>query len=842
MEPNSVEVTIEFEPIGRKGKVQLIVRFPDGSTYSDKVDVTTARGRTRFIKAALKGRDGIPQDALEEKLLGIAASILKFSAVKAEKPEGDAGVDPSARPADVLVQLASDPQRVELFHTPGRHDAEPYASITIDNHRETWPVYSRGFRHWLVQKYHELMGDVPPSQAVKDALDAIAGRAMFVGRENDVHVRLAEHEGAVWLDLGDDSWRAVRITETRWELIEGNSVAVRFVRKRGMKPLAAPVPGGAVDELRPFINVPDEDSWKLVVACLLAYLRPRGPYPVLIVNGEEGSAKSTLCKLLRKIIDPNKVPLRRPPREDRDLMIAASNSWVIGFDNMSDISESLSDSLSSLATGGGFGTRELYTNEEEKLFDAMRPVLLNGIGEVATKSDFLGRAVVIQLPVVTDAARRDEAELYSAFEKVRPRILGALLTAVSTALGRFDAVRPGSMPRMADFARWVCAAEPGLGWPEGSILAAYRRSRAEARLSAIEASPIGIPLLSFMEDQERWQGTAKALLLALAPTTSGERAANQPGWPKSPRALRECLKCLAPNLRAEGIEVRFGKRGVGHDRARLIDIEKVRVQPSGPTGPSDTPSQTAESPLPAGRSPDDPGRSGQDNRPAESGLQATESAIEDDPDDPDDVPADSVGAMVSPPDGRARRQRADTGETGDAGGIVSGPSAQEPGETKLTGPNPAVGADAAPVSEPAGDGWDVMPGEDRKTTQPRLTGDGTEPSGSSVPSGTSPGGPKNADSGRTVAEAGPSEPSLGPSRTGDQQPAPLDCSPAVVGGDPAGDALPTTQRPPCYECKSDLFWRLRGSTELFCGKCVRPGPAPEAIEWLRCAPLEVSRG
>ena len=134
-----------------------------------------------------------------------------------------------------------------------------------------------------------------------------------------------------------------------------------------------------MDELRPLVNVPDDDAWVLLVGCLIGFLAPWGPYCVLIIEGEHGAAKSSACRVVIYIIDPRKAALRRPTKGDRDLMIAATNCWVLGFDNLSGIKRDVSDSLCSLSTGGGFGTRELYTNDEEMLFDAMRPVVLNGI-------------------------------------------------------------------------------------------------------------------------------------------------------------------------------------------------------------------------------------------------------------------------------------------------------------------------------------------------------------------------------------------------------------------------------------------------------------------------------
>ena len=89
-----------------------------------------------------------------------------------------------------------------------------------------------------------------------------------------------------------------------------------------------------MDQLLPLINAADDHTWVLLVAWLLGSLRPQGPYPILSISGEQGSAKSTTSRMLRKLIDPNVADLRAAPRDERDLMIGASNSWVLAYDNL----------------------------------------------------------------------------------------------------------------------------------------------------------------------------------------------------------------------------------------------------------------------------------------------------------------------------------------------------------------------------------------------------------------------------------------------------------------------------------------------------------------------------
>jgi hypothetical protein len=100
---------------------------------------------------------------------------------------------------------------------------------------------------------------------------------------------------------------------------------------------------------------------------------PSGLYPLLATSGEQGSAKTVLSKILKALVDPNVAPARALPREERELMIAANNGYLLAFDNLSSLPTWLSDALCRLASGGSFAVRQLYTGHDEVLFQAFRP-------------------------------------------------------------------------------------------------------------------------------------------------------------------------------------------------------------------------------------------------------------------------------------------------------------------------------------------------------------------------------------------------------------------------------------------------------------------------------------
>jgi 5S rRNA maturation endonuclease (ribonuclease M5) len=483
--------------------------------------------------------------------------------------------------AQLLVNLTAD---VGLWH-----DADiAYATIKVQGHRENHLVNGKGFRTWLARQFWLNFKKVPGAQALQDALGVLCGKALYEGEQRAVAVRVAEHGGAIYLDLAGEDWQVVKVTAQGWDLVD--DPPVMFIRKRGMLPLPVPVKGGSVGELRRFINVKNQHDFILMVAWMVTALRGRGPYPVQAIHGEQGSCKSTAQKMQRALVDPNKSPLRSEPKEPRDLMIAASNSLVVGFDNLSHIPNWLSDALCRLSTGGGFSTRELFSDAEEMIFDAMRPLMFNGIEDVATRPDLLDRSVLITLSAIGEDERKPEDELWRDFHEARPRILGALLDAVTAGLANINTVKLDHLPRMADFAKWVTACEPGLGWVPGTFMGAYLGNRATANDSAIESSAIGVMMVKLMENRDTYTGTAKEMMEILEEALAKDKSGNSKvpaGWPKSARAFSGEVRRIAPNLRATGINVSFGAHT---KRGTPITLERKGETPS-PSSPSSPASQ-----------------------------------------------------------------------------------------------------------------------------------------------------------------------------------------------------------------------------------------------------------
>lgn len=509
---------------------------------------------------------------------------------------------PASKPGKKAAPDSDDddlPQRDRLILCATRgelwRDADhtAYATVTVDGHLESFAVRSTAYRRHLLKvygsRYQQVIaeGDTritipgsPSSQALADALnsiEAIAGN----GLEKVPAVRVGEHEGCVVIDLGTADWSAVVIGPDGWKVVAHPPVP--FIRPAGLRPLAVPVKGGRITELRPFLNIGSDEDFRLAVAWIVACLKRNGPFPVMVVNGEQGAAKSTFCRVLRRLIDPNAADLRSPPKDERDALLAARNGWVLGYDNLSFIDGDQSDWFCRIATGGGFATRALYTNNEEMLIDVCRPVLLNGIPALASRPDLADRAVALTLPAMTAEGRRPEAAFWAEFDAAAPRILGALFDGVSMALRNRTTVTLARLPRMADFALWAAAAFPAFGWKPDQFVDAYETNRAQGVAEAVEADPVASAVLEVMADRDVWNGTATGLLsdinLKVALEVSRDKT-----WPKDGTRLSNRLRRVAPALRSIGIEIVLDLReGRGTERRRVIQIRRVKDDPAPAT-------------------------------------------------------------------------------------------------------------------------------------------------------------------------------------------------------------------------------------------------------------------
>ena len=540
----------------RKQSCNVALLVDGKPVFIDSVRLQSSVSRARFVKLIVDAQPGLAEHAKD-----ISDRLVELSLVSPPRPERGTARESQV---DALLRLAQDWEYV--------HDADSnaYAIIRSEAGREIWLLDSEGFQSHLVEAYYRSECRGASEQALKSATTTLKARAVHSGRLVEVFVRVARAGDVAWIDLCDSSWRAIRIDAQGYSVVEQPDVF--FVRRPGMKALPHPVAGGDLTSFFALFNLGAEDNQMLVTTILINWAMLTSTYPVLVLVAEQGAGKTTSTRALRRLIDPNSMDVRTPPKSSQDIYIAAMHSHVLALENLSGMPDTLADDLCRISTGSAYGTRKLYSNNAEQQFRVARPVMLNGIEEMTARSDLADRSVVLQLDSIQTHSRRTEDETWSEFEKHHPAWLGFICSAIQGVLASSEPV--GTVrERMADFSVIGSKLERLRGWPVESFSSAYRENRERAILMALETSAIGSAIQRAVDREEKRLSAGDLLALLTHQATAIEL--KHPGWPRSARALMNAIRRLNPALRLAGIEVEEMGRG-GSGGTYQLALRRVR--------------------------------------------------------------------------------------------------------------------------------------------------------------------------------------------------------------------------------------------------------------------------
>lgn len=463
---------------------------------------------------------------------------------------------PKKTAADRLCEYF-DQSGATLFHDEAKRGFIS-APVGVDGIRHFAAQSSEG-RSWLIKLGFDRERKAFGVRAIDETINLLDARARFDAPMHRTHLRVGGDNGRVIIDLGRDDGRCVIIKEGGWNI--GVEREVKLVRSAGFGRLPEPARNGNLDALKHLLGLNDE-NWVLLLAFLLNCLRPVGPYMLLLVEGEQGSGKSVLCSIVKRIVDPNKVEKARLPETERDLMIHAQDYFLLSFDNVSGMKGDLSDALCVLATGGGFATRKLYSDNELFVFDYARPVMINGISDFASRPDLLERAIPLRLPAIGEGQRKTEGEILAEFTRRLPDILGGLYDIVAAALEMLPTIDAPNKLRMADVGRWLMACEPHAGLAPNSFVNALLQAQDEVFIDRVQNDAVYGKLIKELENGP-FEGSAQELLDRI--TLDG--IAQYGRFPNTPALLSRHLDRLKPAMAKAG--VRFERLDRTHDGRRI---------------------------------------------------------------------------------------------------------------------------------------------------------------------------------------------------------------------------------------------------------------------------------
>lgn len=555
-----------------------IVILPDNDDKGEKHAVKVAKSLHKKAKSVkiveLPGLEehGDVSDWLDsghpiEDLLALVdkAPVWEPSANEVSPRQSDEqDSDKKETQAACLVRLVLE-SGAELFHDERQY---PYVAIPVPGGRPNISLDSGTFKYWSARLVYEVMGKVPGREAFAAARQVLAGKACFDGAEHRLQVRCARHNDAIWIDM--DGCKAIEVTPGRWRIAKNPPVLFRsFAHQRH---LPEPVSGGDPWKVLKYMNLKDDGTRLLMMGYLVAALVPEIQVPAMALYGPPDSAKSTMLKIVKRLLDPTMPLLINRLRSIDEFPQHASQNRVLTFDNRSNLTDDFSDALCGAVTGEGFSKRRLYTDEDSVVGQFRNVIGIAGVNLIPTKSDLIDRSIIIGFESIPPDKYVNEDEFWRRFDEDCPEILGGLLDTLSRAMSIQSDLDVGLPRRFGDFVRYGAAAIQVLGRDPADFVAAFERNRSYRDDAAIEASPVAQAVIKFMADITHWQGPAAELLGLLKPIADKLGIdTRQTAWPKIANKLSGELAYVKKALLSRGIVFERGHTS----KSRLITLRKI---------------------------------------------------------------------------------------------------------------------------------------------------------------------------------------------------------------------------------------------------------------------------
>jgi hypothetical protein len=358
--------------------------------------------------------------------------------------------------------------------------------IVSGKRRIVIPLLSHEFREWLAGEMYCNEGKTPNPTTVRAAISVLSNIAKRRGVKCTLYNRVAPDPNGdgFWIDMCDENWRAIHVTEKGWEIVD--EPPTLFRRYKHQEPLAVPVKVPESEQVKmtykflDLINIPknelDDKAKKdrvIFMCVVLSYFIPSLPHPILVLFGTQGSAKTWLFRLVRRLVDPSKAETLSLTKNENEVIQQLAHNYLVFYDNVSYIPKWLSDLLCRAQSGMGHSKRQLYTDDDDVIYNLMRCIGLNGINVVPNSGDLLDRSIMFELEPIADEQRRTEQELVKNFEEAKPFILGAILSILSKSLKNYSTVTHDPLRRLADFHKWGCAIAKALGYTVEEFNEAY---------------------------------------------------------------------------------------------------------------------------------------------------------------------------------------------------------------------------------------------------------------------------------------------------------------------------------------------------------------------------------
>lgn len=485
--------------------------------------------------------------------------------------------------AQLLVKLANENAVLFFNDQYGRpHALVQVGSGLVEGHKEVIPVKSGKFELYLRKLFYESQnGMIPSQEAINSAIKQIAAITEFDRQSEELHLRVAwgiKNEQIIY-DLTNDTHDYVRIIRADgWDIIKNpDRLFIRFNQKPQVIP-SKNYPADIFDKYLDLNHITDYEHRLLTKVWTIACFVPDIPHTIDDTHGEKGAAKTTFCRMQKRLIDPDALELLTIPKDRNEFIQQLHHNYLAVYDNIKHVPFWFSDEVCRAITGAGNSKRALYTDDDDVIYNYRRCVMVNGINNILTEPDALDRCLLTELVRIPTKHRRTEAAVFEEFEAMRPMLLGYIFDILSKALAIKPTVKLAELPRMADFAEWGEAIARAMGYEPGRFMQAYYNNIGKQNVEAIESNPLAQAIVKFAEQNSTWEGTVSDFKDRLDGVAEMYKInSDSPMWPKAANSLSRKLKPILSNLReGQGIEVRIEPITQGEQKgSKAVKVEKI---------------------------------------------------------------------------------------------------------------------------------------------------------------------------------------------------------------------------------------------------------------------------
>lgn len=463
----------------------------------------------------------------------------------------------------------------------------PYAAIPIEDHIEVFPINGRNFKDWCRLIIYKLNKNTINDQSLNNVCSLISAHAKYESKEViTLNLRISgfknnSNELEWYYDLTNKNWEFVKVTSSYWTIIKNE---IKFKRYANHQPQVYPIREHGPDIFDKFmklvnIKAYDEESKLLLKVYMVCLFIPDIQKPILMLEGSQGSAKSSLAEMIKMLVDPSIVKTYSFPRDGNELIQILSHNHVVYFDNISMISRLISDQLCRAVSGSGSSKRQLYTDDDDIIYNFKRCVGLNGINLGATNADLLDRGLIILLERISEERQLKPEDLWKKFEELSPQLLGYILDILVMLLKwknnpNNPQLKLSKLPRMSEFAEYGEMISRLMGNPANKFINAYYRNISLQSQEVLDSSVVASAVIQLMVSPncDEWIGTPTNLLSELEYCAELLKINTKSKvWPKAPHILSRRLNEIKVNLKLLGIEVQDFHDGT----QRIINIRKI---------------------------------------------------------------------------------------------------------------------------------------------------------------------------------------------------------------------------------------------------------------------------